>query len=251
MNLKTLADQYRENERPDLKGGVVVIFDNEVSGWMDELRDPQGWEPGCFAVDEDGNVWVSVGGNAYDGAESWQPVHDERPIIFSTDSVESILDGRKIMTRRVIKPQPIWVGDPYVPFKTQDADPKGIIDCPYGKPGDLLWVRETWRPEQDGEISFKADFSCDGPWKPSIHMPKKCARIWLKVTGVRVERLQDISELDAGKEGIYCAEPGECFVEFICLWDKKAKRGYGWYQNPWVWVVEFERVDRPQAAKEK
>lgn len=75
MSHKKLADEYRENERPDLPdGGVVVIFGNHVAGWMDELRDPQSWEPGCFAIDENGNEWVAVGGNTYDGAEKWQPV---------------------------------------------------------------------------------------------------------------------------------------------------------------------------------
>ena len=74
MNHKKLADQYRQNERPDLHGGVVVIFDNDVSGWMNELRDPQSWEPGCSAINEDGQKWVAVGGNAYDGAERWEPV---------------------------------------------------------------------------------------------------------------------------------------------------------------------------------
>lgn len=74
MNLKKLADQYRQNERPDLRGGVVVIFDNGVAGWMNELRDPLHWEPGCIAINEAGQKWVSVGGNAYDGAERWEPV---------------------------------------------------------------------------------------------------------------------------------------------------------------------------------
>ena len=74
MNHKKLADQYRQNERPDLQGGVVVIFDNKVAGWMNELRDPQSWESGCIAINEADQTWVSVGDNAYDGAERWEPV---------------------------------------------------------------------------------------------------------------------------------------------------------------------------------
>lgn len=73
MDHKQIADEFRK-KRPDLKGGVVVIFGGQVAGWMSELRDPQNWEPGCFAMAEDGQEWVTVGGNAYDGAERWQPV---------------------------------------------------------------------------------------------------------------------------------------------------------------------------------
>lgn len=190
----------------------------------------------------------------------------ERPIIFSTAMVQAILSGHKTMTRRVIKQQPVWVGDPSVPFKTQDADPKGIIDCPYGKPGDLLWVRETWRKTEPHEydapvqIEYKAghDHACELTWKPSIHMPKKYARIWLKVTGVRVERLQDISNADEISEGypgcnIYGQHiPWSPHGWFMSLWDSiNIQRGYGWDKNPWVWVIEFERVDRPQSAKEE
>jgi len=199
----------------------------------------------------------------------------EIPIIFSTEMVKAILDNRKFMTRRVIKPQPLWVAEPYVPFKTPDADPKGIIKCPYGQPGDRLWVRETWCNEwkdpdgwTDGFL-YRADgvevADVDGglgksPWRPSIHMPKIAARIWLEVVSVRVERLQDINVDDVIREGLEAdnniLNPDPSTHESIKnwnlawaqhvfreLWDKlNAKRGYGWDTNPWLWVVEFRRV---------
>jgi len=156
--------------------------------------------------------------------------------------VRAILDGRKTVTRRVVKPQPLWVADPSVPFKTHDADPKGIIYCPYGKPGDRLWVREAWQYydwNKEGEpcIRFASDNTTAWPnpspdewadrlvdvwevlsrdenysidnrardrrWRPSIHMPRWASRITLEIVSVRVERLQDISEEDAAAEGIY------------------------------------------------
>ena len=162
--------------------------------------------------------------------------------------VQAILSGNKTMTRRVIKPQPVFVADPYIPFKTEDANPKGIIKCPMGKLGDLLWVRETWADVNTTEgpaILYKASgyyrswhefskkFGTDygaGPsmdydsypgdycmwwedllsgapdhkWKSPRYMPKWSARIWLKVKGVRVERLQDITNSDAIAEGVQC-----------------------------------------------
>ncbi|HAR32534.1 MAG TPA: hypothetical protein DCR95_00110 [Desulfobacter sp.] len=75
---KKIADEFRQNERPDLKGGVVVIFENEVSGWMNELRDPQHWEPGCVAIDENNKMWLAVGGNPYDGAMEWRKIPEAR-----------------------------------------------------------------------------------------------------------------------------------------------------------------------------
>ena len=198
----------------------------------------------------------------------------EIPILFSTPMVQAILDGRKTMTRRIIKPQPLWVAEPSIPFKTEDADPKGIIKCPYGEPGDRLWVRETWADNIPGcpnGITYRADHidpKGDGPanpikWKPSIYMPKEIARIWLEVTNVRVERLQEITEEDARREGFEpipcdCSNRGafgctDCMntgvtepamLEFIDTWDSiYSKRGYGWDTNPWVWVIEFKAVE--------
>ena len=127
----------------------------------------------------------------------------ERPILFSAPMVRAILDGRKTQTRRVINPQPIWVADPSVPFKTTDADPMGIINCQHGKPGDRLWVRETWQGykrvsyeyneweeaecvkdvAENGYTSFV--YKADGKnfpdkWLPSIHMPRIASRITLE-----------------------------------------------------------------------
>ena len=163
----------------------------------------------------------------------------EIPILFSTPMVQAILEDRKFMTRRVIKPQPLWVADPSTPFKTPDADPKGIIKCPYGQPGDRLWVRETWCKNyyhEYGNHYYRADGEtiqvplttggttefgiADGlHWKPSIHMPKIAARIWLEVVSVRVERLQDITEEDARLEG----------VDFCC----PSQRHAGW-NDRWI-----------------
>jgi hypothetical protein len=190
----------------------------------------------------------------------------ERPILFSGQMVRDILDGRKTQTRRLIKPQPSWVAEPSVPFKTPDADPKGIIKCPYGIPKDKLWVRETWGccdeegfvpysiPKKQGTLCvfYDADNSTDGSWFPSIHMPRWASRILLEVSDVRVERLQDITPYGAIQEGfgpyansftIDCdtLNPRDVFLEY---WDSiNAKRGFGWDDNPWVWVIEFRRVE--------
>lgn len=150
----------------------------------------------------------------------------ERPILFSGPMVRAILEGRKTQTRRIMKPQPLWVAEPSIPLKTHDADPKGIISCPYGKPGDLLWVKETTlKVEDHGYIGPVYAESEDGraclagglapseddctevePWeikrRPSIFMPRSMARIWLEVVSVRVEQIQSISADDAIAEGI-------------------------------------------------
>ncbi len=180
----------------------------------------------------------------------------ERPILFSTAMVQAILEGLKTVTRRVIIPQPdpdslhmiqFTGAHPHVWPYTR---PDGMADkCQYGEPGDLLWVRETWRPGSPLEKSpvyYKAGPSgaTDMKWKPSIHMPKKYARIWLKVTNVRVERINDIGQGNACKEG--CPKGLEPIEWFSVLWDDLNKfRGFGWGINPWVWVVEFELTDRP------
>lgn len=206
----------------------------------------------------------------------------ERPILFSTAMVKAILAGNKTMTRRVANPDLIeyWdKNDPtYGPFYSDEyGDYHKTVDrCPYGQPGGLLWVRETWAPLVTGPGEFglacyKASDYFDGRWKPSIHMPKKFCRIWLRVKSVRVERLHDITGQDALAEGIketkdlYCIrygmavdkrDGGTAVDAFRILWDsingKPRKNGQdiSWADNPWVWVVEFDRVDRPQAAKE-
>jgi len=171
----------------------------------------------------------------------------ERPIILNTEMVKAVLEGRKTQTRRIIKPQPKWIGNPNIPFKTIDADPKGIINCPYGQVGDRLYVRETWC-KPDDEVFYRAQHDMqpeehalwDGRWKPSIHMLKKYARIWLEITDIRVERVQDISEEDAQKEGIEFSKDFKARVGFIHLWEKLYKN---WNVNPWVWVIEFKKQE--------
>lgn len=198
----------------------------------------------------------------------------ERPIIFQGKMVRAILDGRKTQTRRIIKPQPepekdLWYPDPGSPRAKHYGNVEHMIKglpvdfSPYGQPGDLLYVREAFAdiPETlPGNIHYKdsateADlkwFKEEGwKWKRSIHMPKKYARIWLEVTGVRVERVQDINSGDAEKEGLvrdmsknnnYAASV-DLISRFRRLWNSiYAKRGFDWIENPWVWVIEFKPV---------
>jgi hypothetical protein len=176
--------------------------------------------------------------------------------------VRAILEGRKTQTRRVIKGRIAlkWL-EPGMFLPSYVADPGNDL-CPYGVPGDTLWVRETLTtsPLWDGEL--RAIYAADGawawdlynpclwPWKrptlPSIHMPRGLCRINLAVTSVRVQRVQDISEEDAIAEGvadlgIYAAYSVR--DKFQAVWnDINAKRGYSWESNPWVWAVTFERA---------
>ena len=188
----------------------------------------------------------------------------ERPIIFSTDMVKAILEGRKTQTRRVIKPQPDRVinGVPfeYLGHKYHDASDRAIR-CPYGQVGDRLWVRETWATQKSIDrfspsyignaatvpLWYKADavngrsFIGLGKWRPSIFMPRWASRITLEITEVRVERLQEITFEDFKKEGIEM--DGSWDGSFARLWDSlNAKRGYSWESNPWVWVISFRRL---------
>lgn len=230
---------------------------------------------------------------------------EERPILFSAPMVRAILAGTKTQTRRVVKPQPFashpagavlggqncasrWIFYPAGPidgseeaaYETDD----GLRPCPYGQPGDRLWVRETWRwygrfraGHNEGGFLYAADLSsktftdfpdaidrwgefeaaCErgqtNKWKPSIHMPRWASRLTLEITGVRVERVQEISEADARAEGC----DGECPIGYIPAY-QKAPLAYhyaqvwaaingeegsrSWSANPWVWVVEFKRV---------
>lgn len=205
----------------------------------------------------------------------------ERPIRFSAPMVRAILEGRKTQTRRVVKPQPVidrtWLGGwKHETRKATTALGSPLIAnaCPYGQPGDRLWVRETWAPrtlgawplmDQHMKPIYRA--SEDRPewkqiWKPSIHMPRWASRITLEVTGVRVERLQDISEADAIAEGVertitgdgwrrYCNDPeleacgltpcASAANSFRSLWEW-INSPDSWTANPWVWVVEFRRL---------
>lgn len=208
-----------------------------------------------------------------------------KPILFNTDMVRAILEGRKTVTRRVVKPQPMAV---YFDRKVYDDDGLYVIvgnkngrleqiELPY-YPGDILYVRETWQYIETvsadiriaGQYIYKADWNGEKPlaWRPSIQMPREAARIFLRVTDVRVERLQNMTEADAfaeGFEAIVCNHPcgipcTDCMntgylepamVGFVDMWNstiKPADRAlYGWDANPWVWVIEFERITREEA----
>lgn len=163
----------------------------------------------------------------------------ERPIIFSTEMVRAILEGRKTQSRRVINPQP--AEEMILRYRF----PK----CPYGQVGNRLWVRESFYTES-GDIWYKADGQTAPmliKWRPAIYIPKWLTRIRLEITEVRVERLQEITAEEAMLEG-YPITFGKDWVEFSVpwfteIWDSlNAKRGYGWGSNPWVWVISFRRL---------
>lgn len=208
----------------------------------------------------------------------------ERPILFSAPMVRAILEGRKTQTRRVVKPIPQMVTDKKTATWNGDATTLMRLlkntrrDCPYGQPGDRLWVRETWQYydwSSEGEpcIRFYADnattwpepgteawadklvdvwetLSCednykidnrarDRRWRPSIHMPRWASRILLEITGLRVERLQEISEMDAEQEGVPAHDTAT--AAYANLWNE-INGANSWDANPWVWVIEFKRV---------
>lgn len=190
-----------------------------------------------------------------------------KPILFNTEMVRAILEGRKTVTRRVVKPQPAGDGSAPEPLKTRPGywnswGDDNVYRPPY-QPGDILWVRETWQTKRGGGYLYKADtigsfdlfMTPEGrvvnyiPWRPSIHMPREAARIFLRVTGVRVERLQDISYADVIAEGIPAGHAEN--TKFMALWDGTMKREdrnrYGWDVNPWVWVFDFERISKEEA----
>lgn len=184
-----------------------------------------------------------------------------KPILFNTEMVKAILEGRKTVTRRIIKRDLLLCCD----FDTdgticgcqdKDGDWYEIEDFAPYKIGDILYVRETWRyskfhgDEQGYMYRASCDENWDGFWKPSLHMPKEAARIWLKVTNVRVERLQDITPKQAGEEGVIWETDNSGIyrrMRFKKLWDSTIKKQdldkYGWDANPYVWVIEFERIE--------
>jgi len=210
----------------------------------------------------------------------------EHPILFSTPMVQAILERRKTMTRRISKHQH-WSFSELIDVNENGITQKNdrTVSCPYGQPGDKLWVRETWAKYRafgesvlaDAPFIYKADQDeCDqypclidgevicvsnrGGWKPSIHMPKAAARIWLEIVSVKVERLQDITVEDAIKEGIkkekFTPTGEECYYFYPCkdlrddsylddpktsfysLW-KSINSQDSWDANPWVWVIDF------------
>lgn len=179
----------------------------------------------------------------------------EHPILFSALMVQAILDGRKTQTRRTIKPQPLartgrkFIVPDDAPKKWRDCD-DFISVCPYGLKCENLWVRETWALKSGYGWVYKADNSKfnDGlKWKPSIHITRDASRIDLKITDIHVERLNDISEKDAIAEGIELPHPGETLYhgwardKYAELW-VEINGEESWAANPWVWVIEFERI---------
>ena len=203
-----------------------------------------------------------------------------RPILFSAPMVRAILNGTKTQTRRVVKARQV-----------EDAPPACFFQwlrerCPYGQPGDRLWVRETWQVVDGSErarrivtdpspsrgwIEYAATVhpGHEPPprWRPSIHMPRWASRITLEVTGVRCERLRDISEADAQAEGVERTVTGDGWrryadpsweavglppfadarSSFRSLWERINGTG-SWDANPWIWVVSFRRLDAKEAG---
>lgn len=200
----------------------------------------------------------------------------DHPILFNAPMVRAILARTKTQTRRIVKPQPHWLdaehgklcsagwawrGPADVPRLRHFSETSSFANalrefCPYGQPGDRLWVRETWAAphncdylapreiDRDWRIHYAATEERGGlRWRPSIHMPRWASRITLEVTGVRVERLQDISEADARAEGITpLANHPSDVAAYRELWEQINGAG-SWDANPWVWVVEFHRLD--------
>lgn len=191
----------------------------------------------------------------------------ERPILFSGPMVEAILSGHKTQTRRIAKERDFFISkkttapDDIAGYRVMRNNERGatfegalVGPCPYGKPGDRLWVRENcWAHKDTGEIfAYCAvdptlyDHNHTVKKVPSIHMPRSKCRIVLQITSVRVERLQDISEADAVAEGCrgelvdFLTEKTARY-EFSELW-KSINGPDSWMQNPWVWVIEFERI---------
>lgn len=175
----------------------------------------------------------------------------ERPILFSGEMVRAILEGRKTQTRRVIRDNLLSRFDDLNLDSYSDRNPSYETECgqlvlmtdlcPYGQVGDRLWVRETWAycPYRDCFFYRADNFSEDKfKWKPSIHMIRAASRITLEITGVRVERLQDISEEDAIAEGMNPELPR---AKFRFLWESINGKG-SWNLNPWVWVIEFKQT---------
>lgn len=209
-----------------------------------------------------------------------------KPILFNTEMVRAILDGRKACTRRICKDANECTV-PDMEFYNADRRTYAVHNfadkehteqlsiaertCPIC-PGDILYVRETWKKAPNGYYYYedwqRNDIADITKWKPSIHMPKEAARIWLKVMNVRVERLQEITDEQAKREGIQYDEcptgftwkqetdMHNCYTTPIgamqALWNSTIKKSdldrYGWDASPWVWVIEFERCEKPEGV---
>lgn len=191
----------------------------------------------------------------------------DRQILFSGPMVRALLAGTKTQTRRVAKPQPVYDGRFAGGWKLKGkkgheaaaCSPLIAELCPHGQPGDLLWVRESFAhiyrdnsfPERRSfeDVAYMADghgidIGAYGSWKPSIHMPRWASRITLEITSVRVERLQDISEADARAEGA-SQHPDGPWHAYRSLWTL-INGADSWEANPWVWVIEFKRIDQKE-----
>lgn len=186
-------------------------------------------------------------------------------MLFNGEMVQAILEGRKTVTRRAVKFKAGW-NPKFTGYIPDGAVLYGSNNTPAAKSpvqvGDVLWVRETWSPVnvRPRRYIYKADVDRrigEGVglplrWHPSIHMPRETARIFLRVTDVRVERLQSMSHEDAEQEGCWCDEGGLAMPrdKFAEVWDSTIKPAdrptYGWESNPWVWVIEFERCEKPE-----
>lgn len=185
-----------------------------------------------------------------------------KPILFNTEMVKAIMAGRKTQTRRLIKCND---GSPFVPGRMDEySNNKNAKGQPYHS-GDILWVRETWHKDA-GRYMYRANYAGDEKfyrdgkevllcWSPSIHMPKEAARIFLRVKDVRMEQLNDILAHagEVAKEGIPYSDAGDIEasgLRFKELWNSTIKPTdldeYGWNANPWVWVIEFEKVEKPE-----
>ena len=188
-----------------------------------------------------------------------------KPILFNTDMVRAILEGRKTVTRRVVKPQPpvtahiAKVRNDYGWSFWEDDPQKHYMKPPY-RPGDILWVKETWRAgpgqylyrawagagmEPDKQDAAMREMGLK--WRPSIHMPREAARIFLRVTDVRVERLDDMTTDDVFMEGVFPTRTYEHIRDrWHQVWNStikpKDRTTYGWEANPWVWVIRFDRI---------
>lgn len=229
-----------------------------------------------------------------------------KPILFNTEMVQAILEGRKTVTRRICKDGDIFIipdmsfYDPvrrtyavhgYADLERKEREFTAERPCPIC-PGDILYVRETWAFKccidcihggadedcriakipiiyededsvSDGCYIYRADYPCPEriTWRPSIHMPKAAARIWLKVTDVRVERLQAMKMDDFLNEGVTVRpeafnDPENAYYQakkaFMTIWDSTVKKAdvcwYSWSADPWVWVIEFEKCEKPEGG---
>lgn len=194
-----------------------------------------------------------------------------KPILFNTEMVRAILDGRKTVTRRVVMPKHLRVLDSHYHKEHPEVPDKTLLEklcLPPYQPGDILWVRETWNGDWCDHYIYKADggsakaagYAAEPKWRPSIYMPCEAARLFLRVTGVRVERLKDIDGHGILKEGIDNGKSNPAMgtrwenmqsMAFAELWNSTLKPAdlplYGWAANPWVWVIEFERISKDEA----